>query len=178
MSRVIPMSHINAFFANKKLRSPFVWNAVYLRLKKGALFKKDLSLSVSRVLSCTVIYLGLPSPISSSDVHGIPSDGQPYWRIPNLAASGVYMAYCVTTISVSSYHAFPSLPRGAAWRFISVALSLKSPSPDVIRHPVLCCSDFPHGINAPRPYNKLKSSIIIPLFLKKIILFPLLFARK
>ena len=40
--------------------------------------KKDLSLSVSRVLSCTVIYLGLPSPISSSDVHGIPSDGQPY----------------------------------------------------------------------------------------------------
>ena len=30
-------------------------------------------------------------------------------------------------------------------RFISVALSLKSPSPDVIRHPVLCCSDFPHG---------------------------------
>ena len=29
-------------------------------------------------------------------------------------------------------------------RFISVALSLKSPSPDVIRHPVLCCSDFPH----------------------------------
>ena len=29
-------------------------------------------------------------------------------------------------------------------RFISVALSRKSPSPDVIRHPVLCCSDFPH----------------------------------
>ena len=63
-------------------------------------------------------------------------------------------------------------------RFISVALSLKSPSPDVIRHPVLCCSDFPHGINAPRPYNKLKSFIIIPLLLKKIILFPLLFTRK
>ena len=39
---------------------------------------KDLSLSVSRVLSCTAIYLGLPSPISSSDIHGIPSDGQPY----------------------------------------------------------------------------------------------------
>ena len=63
-------------------------------------------------------------------------------------------------------------------RFISVALSLKSPSPDVIRHPVLCCSDFPHGINAPRPYNKLKSFIIIALLLKKIILFPLLFIRK
>ena len=63
-------------------------------------------------------------------------------------------------------------------RFISVALSLKSPSPDVIRHPVLCCSDFPHGINAPRPYNKLKSSIIIALSLKKITLFSLLFLRK
>ena len=29
-------------------------------------------------------------------------------------------------------------------RFISVALSRRSPSPDVIRHPVLCSSDFPH----------------------------------
>ena len=44
-------------------------------------------------------------------------------------------------------------------RFISVALSLKSPSPDVIRHLVLRCSDFPHDFLAktPRPYNKLKS---------------------
>ena len=32
-------------------------------------------------------------------------------------------------------------------RFISVALSRRSPSPDVIRHPVLCCSDFPHSLN-------------------------------
>ena len=63
-------------------------------------------------------------------------------------------------------------------RFISVALSRRSLSPDVIRHPVLCSSDFPHGINAPRPYNKLKSLIIIALFLKKIILFSLLFTRK
>ena len=30
-------------------------------------------------------------------------------------------------------------------RFISVALSRRSLSPDVIRHPVLCCSDFPHN---------------------------------
>ena len=160
MSRVIPMSHINAFFTNKKLRPLSLGNTAFLRLKKGALFKKDLSLSISRVLSCTVIYLGLPSPISSSDIHGIPSDGQPYWRIPNLAASGVYMAYCVTTISVSSYLAFPSLPQigdtlkmynlkiflpSNLRRFISVALSRRSPSPDVIRHPVLCCSDFPHN---------------------------------
>ena len=60
-------------------------------------------------------------------------------------------------------------------RFISVALSLKSPSPDVIRHPVLCCSDFPHGITAPRPYNKLKSFTIIALSLKKSTCFPCFF---
>ena len=53
------------------------------------------------------------------------------------------MAYRVTAVSVSSYLAFPSL-QGEALRFISVALSSKSPPPDVIRHPVLCCSDFPH----------------------------------
>ena len=64
------------------------------------------------------------------------------------------------------------------WRFISVALSLKSPSPDVIRHPVLCCSDFPHGISAPRPYNKLKSLIIITYFLKKCTLFPCFYEKK
>ena len=47
-------------------------------------------------------------------------------------------------------------------RFISVALSRRSPSPDVIRHPVLYCSDFPHDEFhfAPRPYNKLKSIIL------------------
>ena len=60
-------------------------------------------------------------------------------------------------------------------RFISVALSRRSLSPDVIRHPVLCSSDFPHGINAPRPYNKLKSTYIIALFIKKIISFPCFF---
>ena len=123
----------------------------------GARIQRNLSLSISRVLSCTVIYLDLSSPISSSDVNGIPSDGQPYWRNPNLAAGGVYMAYCVTTISVSSYLAFPSLPHvgdtrkyaqgkkpSHKRRFISVALSRRSPLPDVIRHPVLCSSDFPH----------------------------------
>ena len=51
--------------------SPPLLRGVYLS-------NKDLSLSISRVLSCTVIYLDLSSPISSSDIHGIPSDGQPY----------------------------------------------------------------------------------------------------
>ena len=56
-------------------------------------------------------------------------------------------------------------------RFISVALSLKSPSPDVIRHPVQRCSDFPHSKNAPRPYNKLKSYIYYSIFHVKSIAF-------
>ena len=33
-----------------------------------------------------------------------------------------------------------------SWRYISVALSLKSPSPAVNRHSVLRCSDFPRGL--------------------------------
>ena len=113
MPEIIPMSDINTRFFNKNSRiSSMSCGASSPTYFKGNLLKiKDLSLSISRVLSCTVIYLGLPSPTSSSDVNGNPSDGQPYWRIPNLAAGGVYMAYCVTTISVSSYLAFPSLPQ-------------------------------------------------------------------
>ena len=47
-------------------------------------------------------------------------------------------------------------PRGDS-RYISVALSLKSPSPAVNRHPALWCSDFPQARSAPaivwRPHN-------------------------
>ena len=92
-----------------------MWDIIALKIKKSGDITRfprilsNLSRSVSRVLSCTVIYLDLPSPTSSSDFNGIPSDGQPYWRIPNLAAGGVYMAYRVTAVSVSSYLAFPSL---------------------------------------------------------------------
>ena len=50
-----------------------------------------------------------------------------------VASDRVYMASHVTAGSVSSYLAFPSLP--LARRFISVALSLRSPSADVIRYP-------------------------------------------
>ena len=177
MSRVIPMSHINAFFTNKKLRPLSLGNTAFLRLKKGALFKKDLSLSISRVLSCTVIYLGLPSPISSSDIHGIPPDGQPYMA-DTQSCSEWGLHGILRYRSIGELLPRLSILTGKTLRFISVALSLKSPSPDVIRHPVLCCSDFPHGINAPRPYNKLKSFIIIALFLKKITFCPLLFTRK
>ena len=113
--------------------------------------KKKTRPSVSRVLSCTVIYLRLPSPASSSDIHGVRRADNPVRRTPNLAAGGVYIARRVTAAPVSFYLAFPPLrKRETLPRYISVALSLKSPSPDVIRRPVLCCPDFPHGAFAPR----------------------------
>ncbi len=63
-------------------------------------------------------------------------DGQPHGSLCGLASSGVYRAYPVTRIAVSSYLAFPPLPVKDR-RYISVALSLESPPPDVIRHPAL-----------------------------------------
>ena len=73
-----------------------------------------------------------------------PPGEQPLRQRPNLAPDGVYTARRVAAAPVSSYLPFPSLQN--TLRSVSVALSLKSPSPDVIRRPALWCSDFPHGI--------------------------------
>ena len=53
-----------------------------------------------------------------------------------VASDRVYICKYVTILPVSSYLAFPSLP-GKARRFISVALSRRSPSADVISYPAL-----------------------------------------
>ena len=74
--------------------------------------------------------------------------GQIYGPLFGLASDGVYRALHVTTQAVVSYTAFPPLP--FARRFISVALSLESPPPDVIRHPALWSPDFPHPQKWPR----------------------------
>ena len=51
---------------------------------------------------------------------------------------GCFRACPVTRTAVSSYLAFPPLPRVRRQRrFISVALAWESPPPDVIRHPAL-----------------------------------------
>ena len=63
-------------------------------------------------------------------------------------------------------------------RFISVALSLKSPSPDVIRHPVLCCSDFPHDVFTPRDRTANSNLLYYNTFLKKNHAFLLPFYKK
>ena len=111
--------------------------------------KSNLSLSVSRVLSCTVIYLGLSSPISSSDIHGIPPDGQPYMA-DTQSCSEWGLHGILRYRNIGELLPRLSILTGKTLRFISVALSLKSPSPDVIRHPVLCCSDFPHCLKRHR----------------------------
>ena len=69
--------------------------------------------------------------------------GQIYGFLFGLASDGVYMAPPVTSRTVVSYTAFPPLP-SFRWRYISVALALESPPPDVIRHPALWSPDFPH----------------------------------
>ena len=61
-----------------------------------------------------------------------------------LAPDGVYMAPPVTRRTVVSYTAFPPLRLQTQPRFISVALSLELPPPDVIRRPALWSPDFPH----------------------------------
>ena len=43
-------------------------------------------------------------------------------------------------------------------RYISVALALESPPPDVIWHPALRCSDFPHAVISTRPFGCLKGN--------------------
>ena len=107
------------------------------------------ALPVSRVLSRTVIYLGLLLPVNSCDYGE--HDGPPY-ALPfqSCAGWGLHRGQ-VAKPRVSSYLAFPSLPKPRFGRSISVALSLESPPPGVIRHPALWSSDFPHAKACDRP---------------------------
>jgi hypothetical protein len=59
-----------------------------------------------------------------------------------LAPGGVFPATPVTRSAVRSYRTFSPLPTCVGGIF-SVALSLRSPSPDVIRHRVPWSPDFP-----------------------------------
>ncbi len=98
-------------------------------------------------MSCVIIYPGLLLPAVSSD--------------PPESVTGSHIAFCsvllrmgftcarsVATAAVVSYTAFPPLPAYSR-RFISVALSLESPPPDVIRHP---CPVEP-GLSSPGPFR-------------------------
>ena len=92
-------------------------------------------------MSWMIIYPGLLLPTASSD----PPEsrpGKPIALYSVLLRMGFAYALLVTKEAVVSYTALPPLP--VTWRFISVALSLELPPPDVIRHPALWSPDFPH----------------------------------
>jgi len=103
-----------------------------------------VSKPVSRVLYSIIIYLGqslliwLKPPARD-------------WRatltsLCGVAPDGVYRDRQVAMPLVSSYLTFPPLRlfrKPQKTRYISVALSLKSPSPGVTRHPALWSPDFP-----------------------------------
>lgn len=95
-----------------------------------------------------IIYLGLPLPTASSDLPESRS-GKSVALCLVLLRMGFTCALLVTSEAVVSYTAIPPLPKklrmnGHSWRYISVALALESPLPDVIRHPALWSPDFPH----------------------------------
>ena len=70
-----------------------------------------LSWSVSRVLSCTVIYLRITLPLSPSVILVKRLGETPYnKRFVKLASGGVYIAPYVTVRAVGSYPAFSTLP--------------------------------------------------------------------
>jgi len=68
-----------------------------------------LSWPISRVLSRTVIHLGLLSPTISSSLPESSAD-HTVWFLFGLAPSGVYLAITVTNNAVRSYHTISPLP--------------------------------------------------------------------
>ncbi len=90
---------------------------------------------MSRVMSGVIIYLGRLSPIASSDQ---PETSGPHTFPFGLASDGVYRDPCCYQQSGGLLHHLSTLTESLRpQRFISVALSLESPPPDVIRHPAL-----------------------------------------
>jgi len=114
-----------------------------------------LSKSISRVLYWIIIYLGNTFLYCSSHLPG--TSGPRYRSSCGVAPNGVYIDRQVAMPLVSSYLTFPPLRKDIAAfpRYISVALSLKSPSPGVTRHPALWSPDFPHV----RPFGTLHAII-------------------
>ena len=138
-----------------KKDAPVIYNLIQRKNPpiSGDFVFNIVSQSVSRVLSFkTVIYLKhislyvfshLPGRRRASLTSSIRCCSE--WGLQHASVAGAW---------VSSYLAFPPLPFSR--RYISVALSLKSPSQGVTLHPALWSSDFPHAQDhslCPRPSN-------------------------
>ena len=101
-------------------------------------------MSVSRVLYWMAIYLGLQLPAGSSDYRK--RDGPPFTASLSILH---LVGFTERTSRQAAGELLPHLSTLAllrrGTRFISVALSLESPPPGVIRHSALWCPDFPHS---------------------------------
>ena len=93
-----------------------------------------MSSTISRVLYWMIIFLVLMLPSGSSDLP-YSATGSRIAEFLVLLRVGFTWPQYGTILAVGSYSTFPPLPH--KWRFISVALALESPLPDVIRHPAL-----------------------------------------
>ena len=89
-----------------------------------------------------IIYLFLLLPTGFSD---LPGNNPGRIMVPEtvlLRMGFTYDASCYQ--KTGKLLPYPSTLTRKIWRYISVALSLESPPPDVIRHPALRSPDFPH----------------------------------
>ena len=99
-----------------------------------------LSRAVSRVMSnalphVIIIYLVLLLPAGSSDLPK-GTTGSRIAFVWSCFGWGLHGFSCYHE-NGSLLHCLSTLTRIISWRYISVALSLESPPPDVIRHPAL-----------------------------------------
>jgi len=124
------------------------------RFAASGWFEKT-SRPVSRVLSWTVIPLGLASPPGSSNLPGS-SAGHANAPLFGLAPSGVChatrrcpRARCALTAPFHPYHARLATPFGGLF---SVALSVGSRRPGVTWHCALWSPDFPRNACTPRDH--------------------------
>ena len=122
--------------------NPLVSVPGVLILSRCLNFRLMQSKTISRVMSCVIIYPMELSPVPLSD----PPENMTGSHIRflfGLASDGVYMAFSVTRETVVSYTAFPPLPEKPGgisllhypWSRLRRTL---------LRHPALRSPDFPH----------------------------------
>jgi hypothetical protein len=147
---------MNSFSSSPRFASQKIWQ-FYLDLEEVGFWVKKKSGSISRVLSCAVIYLGRLSPAGSYTPEAykaaypllIPGPGV---SIFGLAGGGACPAGAVTVAAVRSCRTFSPLPRLHCkrpqavyflWRYPALARFAPYEVAAVNCRRALSCSDFP-----------------------------------
>ena len=114
-------------------------------------------LTVSRVLSWAIIYLVAKLLLQSSHPSKLCVEQT------TLQSMLQRIGFTWQSVSPSTRWALtpPFHPYPKNGRYISVALSLRSPSAAVSRYSALCCSDFPHAVTCAQLPARLILSILI-----------------